>query len=57
MTQESRRGQAFQTRQESATFLAHLAVGEDLAWGDPETLIGYRISDFACGSGTLITAT
>ena len=47
----------FYTRPTAATLLAELAVGMmDTAWNDPERLTEQRISDLACGTGTLITA-
>ena len=47
----------FYTRPESAALLAELAVGLlDADWRDPGTLTGLRACDFACGTGTLITA-
>ena len=47
----------FYTRPESAALLAELAVGLlDADWRDPGALTGLRACDFACGTGTLITA-
>ena len=47
----------FYTLPESAALLAELAVGLiDVDWADPEAVTGLRACDFACGTGTLITA-
>ena len=47
----------FYTLPESAALLAELAAGLiDVDWADPEALTGLRACDFACGTGTLITA-
>ena len=46
----------YYTRPESTVLAAHLAVPEDLDWSDPETLKGYHIADYACGTGGLILA-
>ena len=47
----------FYTRPESAALLAELAAGLiDADWRDPEAVTGLRACDFACGTGTLITA-
>ncbi len=51
----------YYTRPEAAALLAGLALpangppaGAD--WGDPDTLAGVQIGDFACGTGTLLSA-
>ena len=51
----------YYTRPEAAALLAGLALpttrppgGSD--WGDAETLTGVQIGDFACGTGTLLSA-
>ena len=41
----------YYTTPEATTLLTHLAIPENLDWGNPETLKGYRIADYACGSG------
>ena len=46
----------FYTRPEAATLLAHLAIPDDGRWHDPEQVKGFRIADYACGTGTLIHA-
>ena len=46
----------YYTRPESAAFLAHLAVPEDLDWNDPDVVKDFRIADFACGTGGLVLA-
>ena len=47
----------FYTLPESAALLAELAVELiDADWSDPAALTGLRVCDFACGTGTLITA-
>ncbi len=46
----------YYTRPESTTLAAYLAVPDDLDWASPETLKGYRIADYACGSGGLVLA-
>ena len=47
----------FYTLPESAALLAELAAGLiDVDWTDPEAVTGLRACDFACGTGTLITA-
>ena len=47
----------FYTLPESAALLADLAVELiDADWSDPAALTALRVCDFACGTGTLITA-
>ena len=46
----------FYTRPEAAALLAHLAIPDDGGWDDPDRVKGFRISDYACGTGTLIHA-
>ena len=47
----------FYTLPASATLLAELVVEMmDVDWGDPEEVTKLRAADFACGTGTLITA-
>ena len=46
----------FYTRPESAALLAALALPNDEKWGDAERLRELRVADFACGTGTLLTA-
>ena len=46
----------FYTRPESAALLAHLAIPDDGGWSDAERVKYFRISDYACGTGTLIHA-
>ena len=46
----------YYTMPEATTLMAHLAIPENLDWADPETLIGYKIADYACGSGGIMLA-
>ena len=46
----------YYTTPEATTLLTHLAIPDDLDWGDPETLKDYRIADYACGSGGIMLA-
>lgn len=51
----------YYTRPEAAALLAALALPADRApggadWGDGETLAGLQVGDFACGTGTLLSA-
>ncbi len=51
----------FYTRPEAAALLAGLALPADKApggadWGDGETLASLQVGDFACGTGTLLSA-
>ncbi len=46
----------YYTRPESTTLIAHLAVPENLDWGDPDTVRNYHIADYACGTGGLVLA-
>ena len=51
----------YYTRPEAAALLAALAFPADKApggadWGDGETLEGLQVGDFACGTGTLLSA-
>ena len=46
----------YYTRPESAVFVAHLGVHDDLDWSDPEVVKDYRIADYACGTGGLVLA-
>ena len=51
----------FYTRPASAALLAGLAIPADRAlggaeWGDAETIASLQIGDFACGTGTLLSA-
>ena len=46
----------YYTRPESAVFVAHLGVHEDVDWSDPEVVKDYRIADYACGTGGLVLA-
>ena len=51
----------FYTRPEAAALLAGLALPADRPpggadWGDAETLASVQIGDFACGTGTLLSA-
>ena len=48
----------FYTLPESANLLAELAVsGLDIDWKDREAVESLKIADFACGTGTLLSAT
>ncbi len=59
----TRKGYAtFYTKMPVASFLAFLALhsanrGWNIDWGDLEQLARFRVCDFACGSGTLLSAT
>ena len=51
----------FYTRPASAALLAGLAIPADRApggaeWGDEETIASLQVGDFACGTGTLLSA-
>ena len=51
----------YYTRPEAAALLAGLALPADRApggadWGDGETLASLQVGDFACGTGTLLSA-
>ena len=46
----------YYTKPESTVLAAYLAVPDDLDWEDPNTLKGYRIADYACGTGGLVLA-
>ena len=51
----------YYTRPEAAALLAGLALPADKApggadWGDGETLASLQVGDFACGTGTLLSA-
>jgi len=48
----------FYTSPPAATLLSALAIPEAPAgcnWGDPKTLTEFRMADFACGTGTLLS--
>ena len=50
----------YYTRPESAALLAALALPADRPpggadWGDEETLAGFQVGDFTCGTGTLLS--
>ena len=48
---------SFYTTTAAATLLAALAIGEDMCdWSDPEAIAKLRITDPACGTGTLLMA-
>ena len=48
---------SFYTTTAAATLLATLAIREDLCdWSDPESIANLRITDPACGTGTLLMA-
>ena len=48
---------SFYTTTAAATLLASLAITEDLCdWSDPEAIASLRITDPACGTGTLLMA-
>ena len=48
---------SFYTTTAAATLLATLAIGEDLCdWSDPDAIARLRITDPACGTGTLLMA-
>ena len=46
----------YHTTPESAAMMAHLAICQDHDWGNPDEAVGYRIADYACGTGELVTA-
>ncbi len=46
----------YHTRPDAAALMAHLAVPQDLDWSNPETLTRYRMADYSCGAGDLLTA-
>ena len=46
----------YYTRPESAVFVAHLGVPDNVDWSDPEVVKDYRIADYACGTGGLVLA-
>ena len=46
----------YYTRPESAALLAHLAIPDAGRWSDPKRVKDFSISDYACGTGTLIHA-
>lgn len=46
----------YYTRPESAVFVAHLGVHDDVDWSDPGIVKDYRIADYACGTGGLVLA-
>lgn len=48
---------SFYTLPPSAALLAELAVARlPVDWSDPSAVTGLRVADFACGSGTLLSA-
>ena len=48
---------SFYTTTAAATLLAALAIGEDTCdWSDPAAIAGLRVTDPACGTGTLLMA-
>ena len=48
---------SFYTTTAAATLLAALAIGQDMCnWSDPEAIARLRITDPACGTGTLLMA-
>ncbi len=48
---------SYYTTTAAATLLASLAITEDMCdWTDPEAIAGLRITDPACGTGTLLMA-
>ena len=47
---------AYYTEPAATTLMAHLAIPEDLDWGDPETVKKYSVADYACGSGGIMLA-
>ena len=46
----------YHTRPEAAALMAHLAVPEELDWSDPKVVTEYRMADYSCGAGALLTA-
>ena len=47
---------AYYTKPAGTTLMAHLAIPENLDWGDPETVKKYSVADYACGSGGIMLA-
>ena len=49
---------AYYTLPLSASLLAQLAVAkmDGVDWADPEAVTGFRVADFACGTGALLSA-
>lgn len=46
----------YYTTPPATTLMAHLAIPEDLDWGNRETVKGYTMADYACGSGGIMLA-
>ena len=46
----------YHTRPGAAALVARLAVPGDLDWADPGTVTQYRIADYSCGTGDLLTS-
>lgn len=46
----------FYTRPEAATLLASVALKASGSWADPKNVEQYVVADFACGTGTLLSA-
>ena len=46
----------YHTRPEAAALMARLAVPEGLDWSDPKVVTEYRMADYSCGAGSLLTA-
>ena len=46
----------YHTLPASADLMAHLAVPQDDRWGDPQKAGEFRMADYACGAGELLTA-
>ena len=46
----------YYTTPEATVLMAHLSIPENLDWANPEILKGYRIADYACGSGGIMLA-
>lgn len=46
----------YYTTPPATTLMAYLAIPEDLDWGNRETVKGYTMADYACGSGGIMLA-
>ena len=47
----------YNTKPPAATLLAHLAVPTNRDWSRPDAVSSYRVADYTCGPGVLLTAT
>lgn len=51
-----RQAGTYNTKPPAATLLAHLAVPTTRDWSHPQAISAYRVADYACGPGALLTA-